>query len=127
MKDKDKYKQELLKTWEETYKKGQLTFWMLLSLRDKHRYVNEIKDFITTITEETITCEEQSLYRALRKFYDLEIVDFETREGNKGPDRKYYHLTPIGKELLEEFIRRNIIILYNKKLADLLLRKEKEQ
>ena len=120
MKDNNKYKQELLKTWEETYKKGQLTFWLLLSLRDRHRYVNEIKDFISSITENTITCEEQSLYRALRKFYDLEIVDYEMREGHKGPERKYYFLTPLGKDILEEFIQRNIRILYNKELADLI-------
>lgn len=121
MVNQENYKQELLKTWEETYKKGQLTLWLLLSLKNKPRYVSDIKEYVQSITESTISCEEQSLYRALRKFHDLEIVDYEFRAGNKGPDRKYYSLTSLGYELLEEFIQRNIRILYNKKLVDLLL------
>ena len=118
--EKEKYKKELLDTWENTYKKGQLTFWLLLSLRDKSRYASEIKEFIETITEKTITCEDQSVYRALRKFHDLEIVEYSLGEGNRGPERKYYRLTPLGQELLEEFIKRNIRILFNKELAELI-------
>lgn len=120
MKDYNKYKQELLRAWEETYKKGQLTFWLLFSLRNEPRYVTDIKDFIQNTTKNTITCEDQSLYRALRKFYDLEIVNYEMHEGNRGPERKYYYLTSLGQELLEEFIQRNIRILYNKELSDLI-------
>lgn len=116
------YKAELLTTWESTYKKGQLTFWLMLALRDEPRYISDIKEFITAHTAGTITCEDQSVYRALRKFYDLEIVDYELRDGNKGPERKYYSLTPIGQDLLGEFIQRNMRILYNKSLVDILFR-----
>ncbi len=119
MNNDNDYKAKLLKNWEATYKKGQLSFWLLLSLKDQPVFVSEIKDFIETVTKGTISCEGQSLYRALRKFYDLEIVDFELRKGNKGPDRKYYSLTPIGKELLHEFTQRNISLFYEKKVADL--------
>jgi len=114
------YKTKLLTNWEETYKKGQLTFWILLALKDKSIYVSEIKDFIESITNGTISCEDQSVYRALRKYYDLEIVDYELKKGNKGPDRKYYFLTTIGKELLSEFTQRNISIFYDKKVFDLI-------
>ena len=120
MRQDQNYKKELLTSWEDTYKKGQLTFWLLLGLRDKSLYVTEIKEFIEFSTNKTISCEEQSIYRSLRKYYDLEIVDFELRKGYKGPDRKYYFLTPIGKDLLHDFTKRNITILYNKKLADLI-------
>ena len=119
------YKMELLKSWEDTYKKGQLTFWLLLGLRDKSLYVSEIKEFIESATNKTITCEEQSIYRSLRKYYDLEIVDYELRQGNKGPDRKYYFLTKIGKDLLRDFTERNISLLYNKKTFDLINNKPK--
>ena len=122
MTKQQEYKRELLNTWEETYKKGQLTFWLLLSLRDNPRYVGEIKDFIEKITMGTISCEEQSLYRALRKFHKLEIVGFEMKDGNKGPDRKYYTLTPLGGELLNEFIERNIRILFKPEISSLLSR-----
>ena len=120
------YKAELLTSWEETYKKGQLTFWILLALRNKPLYVSEIKDFIESVTNGTISCEEQSIYRSLRKHYDFEIVDYELRQGQKGPDRKYYFLSMIGKELLQEFIERNISILYNKTLTDLINNKTLE-
>jgi DNA-binding PadR family transcriptional regulator len=120
MNENDTYKADLLTSWEETYKKGQLTFWLLLALRDEPLYVSEIKDFIKTATNGTISCEDQSVYRALRKYYDFEIVDYELRQGHKGPDRKYYFLTTIGKELLHEFTQRNISILYNQKLQNLI-------
>ena len=111
MSDDVKYKADLLTSWEETYKKGQLTFWLFLALRDEPLYVSEIIEFIESATNGTISCEEQSVYRSLRKYYDLEIVDYELRQGHKGPDRKYYYLTVIGKELLHEFTQRNISIL----------------
>jgi PadR family transcriptional regulator, regulatory protein PadR len=113
----DKYTEKLLSGWEETYKKGQLTFWLLLSIREERKYLDEIIEFVKKSTKGTISCEEQSVYRAFRKFYDAEIVDFEYREGNKGPDRKYYFLTPIGKELLEQFINRNMLIFYEPEIA----------
>ncbi len=120
MSNSNKYKSDLLKSWEETYKKGLLTFWMLLSLRDNRLYLTEIKDFITSVSKGAITCEDQSLYRSLRKYYELEIVDYELREGNKGPNRKYYFLTDLGKELLLEFTNRNINIFLDSEIADLI-------
>ncbi len=123
MTNTEKYKTDLLASWEETYKKGQLTFWMLLALRDNKLYVSDIKNFIQTATNGTLSCEEQSIYRSLRKYYDLEIVDYELREGHKGPNRKYYFLTEVGKDLLSKFIERNISLFYSKKIADLIQNK----
>ncbi len=116
----DKYTEKLLTGWEETYKKGQLTFWLLLSIREEKKYLDEIIEFVKVSTKGTISCEEQSVYRAFRKFYDAEIVDFEYREGNKGPDRKYYFLTALGKELLNQFVSRNIHLFFNPKIKSLL-------
>jgi PadR family transcriptional regulator, regulatory protein PadR len=116
------YKDKLLKAWEEVYKKGQLTFWILLSLKENPKYMDEIKNFIEKESESTFTCEEQSLYRALRKLYDVEIVEYKMGEGNKGPQRKYYTLTNLGRELLQEFIKRNIAILYKDSIKNLLVR-----
>ncbi len=114
------YKNQLLNAWEETYKKGQLTLWLFLALKENPKYVNEIKDFIETQSNNTISCEEQSLYRTLRKYYDFEMVDFKTGKGNKGPDRKYYFLTTLGLEILGEFIERNIKLFFNDNIATLL-------
>ncbi len=114
------YKNKLLTSWEDVYKKGQLSFWILLSLKEKPRYVDEIKAFIETVTKGTFTCEEQSLYRALRKYYDIEMVDYTTKEGNKGPERKYYFLTDIGKDVLQQFIKRNITIFLDPSIKNLI-------
>ena len=43
---KDTMIDELLNAWEETYKKGQLTFWVFLALRESNKCMEEIKEFV---------------------------------------------------------------------------------
>ena len=111
---------ELLSSWEDTYKKGQLTLWIFLSLRENKKYVDEIKEFVETKSNGTITCEEQSLYRALRKYEHLDVVRHELRKGNKGPERKYYYLTNLGNELFDQFVSRNIHLFYSEEIKNFL-------
>jgi PadR family transcriptional regulator PadR len=111
---------DLLFSWEQTYKKGQLTLWIFLALKDGQKYVDEIKEFIESKTNNTINCEEQSLYRNLRKYEHIDVVSFENKKGNKGPDRKYYFLTKMGTELLEQFIERNINLFFSSEINNLL-------
>jgi len=111
---------ELLTAWEETYKKGQLTLWIFLALQESEKFVDEIKDFVETKSKNTITCEEQSLYRALRKFEYIDVLKYELRKGYKGPDRKYYYLTELGQELFEKFVERNIHLFYSEEIKNLL-------
>ena len=118
--NRDNQVSELLSAWEDTYKKGQLTLWIFLSLKDGNKYVDEIKSFVEEQSNQTMTCESQSLYRNLRKYQHIGVVDFETGEGNKGPERKYYFLTALGKELLNQFVSRNINLFFNPKIKHLL-------
>jgi len=111
---------ELLEAWEDTYKKGQLTLWVFLSLRDGEKYVEEIQLFVAQKSLGTINCEEQSLYRLLRKFRELQLVEFTTKPGSGGPERKYYFLTKTGKELLQRFAERNISLFYRPEIQALL-------
>ncbi|NMC57998.1 MAG: PadR family transcriptional regulator [Candidatus Methanofastidiosa archaeon] len=117
---------ELLSAWEETYKKGQLTLWIFLSLKDGKKYVDEIKSFVEEQSNHTMTCESQSLYRNLRKYQHIGVVDFETGEGNKGPERKYYFLTELGIELLNNFIERNINLFFSKQIKNLIISEEQK-
>ncbi len=117
---------ELLSAWEETYKKGQLTLWIFLSLKDGKKYVDEIKTFVEEQSNQTMSCESQSLYRNLRKYQHVGVVNFETGEGNKGPERKYYFLTELGLELLNSFIERNINLFFNNRIKNLINREEKQ-
>lgn len=111
---------ELLISWENTYKKGQLTLWIFLALQESKKYVDEIKTFIETKSNGTISCEEQSLYRALRKYEFIDVLTYELREGNKGPARKYYYLTKLGQDLFKQFVDRNIKLFYTEEIKNLL-------
>ncbi len=117
---KDTLINELLNAWEETYKKGQLTFWIFLALKESNKCVEDIKEFVEKMSRGTMSCEEQSLYRNLRKFQHLDIVAYESKRVSKGPDRKYYYLTDIGNELFKRFVERNIMIFTKKSIINLL-------
>lgn len=120
MKDENLVIEELLNAWEETYKKGQLTLWVFLALREGRKCVEEIKEFVERVSEGTMSCEEQSLYRNLRKFQHLKIVTYESKKVSKGPDRKYYYLTETGEELFKRFVERNILIFTKESIINLL-------
>jgi DNA-binding PadR family transcriptional regulator len=100
----------LLNQWEETYKKGLLTFWMLLSLTERSMYAYEMKEVINDISQGTVTADEKSIYRALKRFSESKLISAETRPSDIGPARKYFQLTPLGEELLFQFINRNILV-----------------
>lgn len=116
----EKLLSELLSAWEETYKKGQLTLWIFLALQEGKRYVDEIKEFVETKSKGAITCEEQSLYRALRKYEHIKVLAYELKKGNKGPERKYYYLTDLGHALFDRFVKRNIQLFYSEEIKRLL-------
>lgn len=116
----EKIVSELLLAWEETYKKGQLTLWIFLSLQEGKKYVDEIKEFVETKSNGAITCEEQSLYRALRKYEHINVLTYELRQGNRGPERKYYYLTELGQILFNQFVERNIQLFYSEEIKRLL-------
>lgn len=120
MKNENLVIEELLNAWEETYKKGQLTLWVFLALKEERKCVEEIKEFVERKSEGTMSCEEQSLYRNLRKFQHLEIVAYESKKVSKGPDRKYYYLTETGEELFKRFVERNILIFTKESIINLL-------
>ncbi len=118
---KDKSEQLLLlHAWEETYKKGQLTLWVLLALKESSKCVKEIKWFVENHSAGAMTCEQQSLYRNMRKFQHVGMVDFDPGKGNRGPERKYYFLTAMGSALLQDFIERNISVFFSPVMQKLL-------
>src|SRR5215208_7767922 len=98
----------LLNKWEETYKKGLLSFWILLLLYERASYPYEMSAEVSKISQGTISVDDNSIYRALNRFESVKIVKSELQESNSGPQRRYYSLTNTGKALLTEFIQRNI-------------------
>ena len=109
---------ELLNKWEETYKKGLLSFWILLLLYERPSYPYEMSSEVAKISQGTISVDDNSIYRALNRFESVGIVRSELQQSNTGPQRKYYSLTPKGKALLAEFIQRNIQVFETPSVAE---------
>ena len=99
---------ELLSKWEESYKKGLLSFWILLLLYERPSYPYEMSAEVAKISQDTISVDDNSVYRALNRFESVGIVESELQQSSTGPKRRYYSLTNTGKALLTEFILRNI-------------------
>ena len=109
---------ELLNKWEETYKKGLLSFWILLLLYERSSYPYEMSAEVAKISQGTISVDDNSIYRALNRFEAVGIVKSELQQSNTGPQRKYYSLTDRGKALLTEFTQRNIQVFETPSVAE---------
>jgi len=109
--------EELLAQWEGNYKKGLLTFWMLLLLHEKPMYALEMGPAVAHASRETIVADDNSIYRALRRFEGLGLVSSTLQDSDLGPRRRYYELTALGRELSRQFIRRNILLFQEPNVA----------
>lgn len=103
---------ELLVAWEKNYKKGLLTFWLLLLLHDREAYAFEMSELVSDISQGSVQVDDNSIYRALRRFTKMGIVATEWQDSSQGPPRKYYRLTDLGHHLLKKFIQQNILIFH---------------
>jgi PadR family transcriptional regulator, regulatory protein PadR len=119
---KTSYTETLLHAWEQTYHKGHLTFWILIALKESPKSLEEIRSFIDLYGQSVVSYDDQSIYRALRKYEEIEMLQYELRDGDRGPQRKYYGLTALGASVLQKFIERNILLFSQKKLHALLLK-----
>ena len=99
---------DLLEKWEQSYKKGLLSFWILLLLYERNSYPFEMRPLIEQISQGTMTADDNSIYRALSRFQDVGLVSSKTQPSTQGPYRRYYHLTEKGFQLLRRFVERNI-------------------
>jgi PadR family transcriptional regulator PadR len=109
---------DLLKNWEEVYKKGLLTFWLLLFLHERPAYAYEASAAIGELSKGTIVADENSMYRALNRFESLGVVHSELKQSDIGPSRRYYSLTQTGISLLSRFITRNILVFESPVIAE---------
>jgi PadR family transcriptional regulator PadR len=111
---------QMLDNWESVYKKGLLTFWILLLLDGKLSYPYEMSAEVMRLSQGTISADGNSIYRAISRFEEVGLVASQSGESKLGPPRKYYNLTEIGRELLRRFIERNILIFQNPAVAELI-------
>lgn len=109
--------EDLLENWEGVYKKGLLSLWLLLFLHDRPAYAYELSAAVDTLSQGTITADDNSIYRALNRFESLGVVHSELRQSAVGPQRRYYQLTETGLALLRQFIQRNILVFEQPDIA----------
>ncbi len=117
---KDNNLELLLTQWEETYKKGLLSFWLLLLLSKRKAYPRETKGLLAELSQNTISADENSIYRALNRLAESKVIDSEIQPSDTGPNRRYFFLTDLGQELLGRFIFRNIQVFQHPVVADLI-------
>ena len=101
---------DLLQQWEDNYKKGLLSFWLLLLLHGRAAYAYEMTAMVAEMSQGTVTADEKSIYRALKRFEENGLIQSQTQNSDVGPPRRYYTLTSAGQQLLARFIERNIRI-----------------
>jgi DNA-binding PadR family transcriptional regulator len=104
------YEEKLLADWEDVFRQGLLTFWIFVALDKEELDVQGLKQRIGKLTDDAYSAADQTLYRVLRKHYELELVDFREVPGSGGPPRKLYRLSTLGERLLRKFTARNILL-----------------
>lgn len=102
--------QAALMQWEEVYKRGLLTFWILLKLSQCEMYAYEMRAAIADMSQGTINVDDNSIYRALKRFSEAGWVHSHVRPSESGPARRYFALTEAGQALLASFIERNLLV-----------------
>jgi PadR family transcriptional regulator PadR len=116
--------ESLLNKWEGTYKKGLLSFWILLQIHQRPTYAFEMNRLIEDLSQGSISAEDNSIYRALSRFEKMGILSSKIESSGVGPDRRYYHLTGMGTDLLRNFVNRNLMIFqtpeFNQQIENLL-------
>ena len=120
---KSSYEDKLLQGWEEVFRKAQLAPWIMLALKDGPKHMAAIKRFIHSSTGGAVSADDQSYYRALRRYHRAQMLEYVSRPGQSGPDRKVYHLSAIGERVLREFLKRNFTdVFYRPVVKKLIVR-----
>lgn len=103
------YVEQVVEAWEEEYKKGLLTFWILLSLHNGPKHVRKIKSFIEDEATTNLQVDEKSVYRSVGRLRKMDLITAQEFESpNSGPKLKVYSLTESGRSSLGQFYQRNI-------------------
>lgn len=82
--------------------KGTLALLILSLLSRKAMYGYEIAATVHQETDGTFTWREGSLYPSLHKLQNEGLIVGEWEEKETGRKRRYYHITPRGREALKE-------------------------
>ena len=80
-------------------RKGVLEFCILSVIKEKELYTSEIMD---TLKNAKLLVVEGTIYPLLTRLKNDGLLSYRWEESTSGPPRKYYGLTEIGKQFLNE-------------------------
>lgn len=80
-------------------RKGMLEFCVLLILRHKAAYASEM---IAELKDAKLIVVEGTLYPLLTRLKNDGLLSYQWQESTSGPPRKYYSLTPLGLQFLDQ-------------------------
>jgi PadR family transcriptional regulator PadR len=80
-------------------RKGVLEFCILSLLSNHEAYTSEI---IRTLKESELLVVEGTVYPLLTRLKNDCLLNYRWEESTGGPPRKYYKITPLGEEFLNE-------------------------
>lgn len=80
-------------------RKGMLEFCTLLIISRDKVYASDI---LKELKKADLIVVEGTLYPLLNRLKNEELLGYSWKESSSGPPRKYYTLTPNGKEKLEQ-------------------------
>ena len=80
-------------------RKGYLEFCILLILKKKPAYVS---DLMSELKAARLIVVEGTLYPLLTRLKNSQLLSYYWEESNQGPPRKYYEMTALGEEFLNE-------------------------
>jgi PadR family transcriptional regulator PadR len=80
-------------------RKGILEFCILAILKKQEAYPSEI---LEKLKEAKLIVVEGTLYPILTRLKNLELLSYRWEESQSGPPRKYFTITKLGENFLEE-------------------------
>ena len=97
-------KNSILSTWDREYKKGFLSYLVLLMIKEGAGYGYEIFRKLSG----KIDLQISGIYHILKRLEKQGLVSFKWHDSIKGPKRKYYTATPQGEKTLRAFTYNSI-------------------
>lgn len=94
------------------YVRGFTNYIILSILAKFDSYGYEMTKIIETVSKQNIQLTEAALYTALKKLLAEEKITSYTGKNKKGMNRRYYQITPKGKQELKLF-RKDWILIEN--------------
>ena len=82
-------------------KKGVLELIVLLSVNKKDMYGYELIEAVSKVVD----VNDGTIYPLLKRLTNEKYFETYLVESNEGPSRKYYKMTVLGKEKMEELVK----------------------